>query len=282
MSIEYGYQFRARSCSLELDRGDAPAAARAARGRPARGRPLRAPGRRTRGCRPRARSPPTSASRGGWSSTPTRSCSPRATWSRAAAPARSSPRPPRAPSAPAAEPPTSDAARSTSSPATPTSPPSRGGRGCARCARCSRRRRDRALGYPDPRGAPELRRALAGHLRRVRGVVADPQTIVVCSGAAQGSCCSRARSAARTSRSRTPACRPTARSSPRTARGCAALAGRRATARASASCARSKRGAAPVDAVLVTPAHQSPTGVALAPRAPRGAARLGGRDGAGS
>ncbi len=43
-----------------------------------------------------------------------------------------------------------------------------------------------SLGYPDVKGAPELRRALAGHLRRVRGVAADPQTIVVCSGFAQG------------------------------------------------------------------------------------------------
>jgi GntR family transcriptional regulator / MocR family aminotransferase len=43
-----------------------------------------------------------------------------------------------------------------------------------------------SLGYPDARGAPELRRALAGHLRRVRGVVVDPSTIVICSGAAQG------------------------------------------------------------------------------------------------
>jgi GntR family transcriptional regulator / MocR family aminotransferase len=45
---------------------------------------------------------------------------------------------------------------------------------------------DRAFGYPHPRGALELRRALAGHLRRVRGVVADPESIVVCAGAAQG------------------------------------------------------------------------------------------------
>src|SRR5271167_878941 len=45
---------------------------------------------------------------------------------------------------------------------------------------------DQAFGYPDARGAPELRRALAGHLRRVRGVVADPESIVVCAGAAQG------------------------------------------------------------------------------------------------
>src|ERR1700716_1571262 len=43
-----------------------------------------------------------------------------------------------------------------------------------------------SFGYPDAQGAIELRRALAGHLRRVRGVVVDPQTIVVCSGAAQG------------------------------------------------------------------------------------------------
>ncbi|MHB8532017.1 MAG: MocR-like pyridoxine biosynthesis transcription factor PdxR [Solirubrobacteraceae bacterium] len=45
---------------------------------------------------------------------------------------------------------------------------------------------DRALGYPDPRGAAPLRRALAGHLARVRGVVADPESIVICAGAAQG------------------------------------------------------------------------------------------------
>jgi GntR family transcriptional regulator / MocR family aminotransferase len=43
-----------------------------------------------------------------------------------------------------------------------------------------------SLGYPDVKGAPELRRALAGHLRRVRGVAADPQAIVICSGFAQG------------------------------------------------------------------------------------------------
>jgi GntR family transcriptional regulator/MocR family aminotransferase len=44
---------------------------------------------------------------------------------------------------------------------------------------------DRAFGYPDPRGAAELRSALAGHLGRVRGVVADPESIVICSGSAQ-------------------------------------------------------------------------------------------------
>lgn len=43
----------------------------------------------------------------------------------------------------------------------------------------------RALGYPDPRGLPELRTALASLLARRRGVVADPERVVVCSGVAQ-------------------------------------------------------------------------------------------------
>ncbi|WP_197357432.1 PLP-dependent aminotransferase family protein, partial [Streptomyces clavuligerus] len=41
------------------------------------------------------------------------------------------------------------------------------------------------LGYPDPRGLPELRTALAALLTRRRGVVADPEQLVVCSGVAQ-------------------------------------------------------------------------------------------------
>lgn len=41
------------------------------------------------------------------------------------------------------------------------------------------------LGYPDPRGLPELREALAALLTRRRGVVADPERLVVCSGVAQ-------------------------------------------------------------------------------------------------
>jgi GntR family transcriptional regulator / MocR family aminotransferase len=43
-----------------------------------------------------------------------------------------------------------------------------------------------AFAYPDGRGAPELRRQLAAYLRRVRGVVAEPDSIVVCAGATQG------------------------------------------------------------------------------------------------
>ncbi len=43
-----------------------------------------------------------------------------------------------------------------------------------------------ALGYGDPRGAAVLRTQLAHYLGRARGVVADPERIVVVSGAAQG------------------------------------------------------------------------------------------------
>jgi GntR family transcriptional regulator / MocR family aminotransferase len=45
---------------------------------------------------------------------------------------------------------------------------------------------DRALVNDDPRGRPELRRALAGYLGRTRGVLADPERIVVASGFTQG------------------------------------------------------------------------------------------------
>ncbi len=43
-----------------------------------------------------------------------------------------------------------------------------------------------ALGYGDPRGSRRLREVLAAYLRRVRAAAADPDQIVVCSGFAQG------------------------------------------------------------------------------------------------
>ncbi|MFF5155193.1 PLP-dependent aminotransferase family protein [Streptomyces sp. NPDC000348] len=43
-----------------------------------------------------------------------------------------------------------------------------------------------ALGYGDPRGRPELRTALADYVARARGVRADPDHLVVCSGFAHG------------------------------------------------------------------------------------------------
>ena len=45
---------------------------------------------------------------------------------------------------------------------------------------------DRALAYPPAAGAAALREALAAYLRRVRGVDADPARIVICAGFAQG------------------------------------------------------------------------------------------------
>jgi GntR family transcriptional regulator/MocR family aminotransferase len=42
------------------------------------------------------------------------------------------------------------------------------------------------LGYLDGRGMPELRGALAEYLDRVRGTAADPESMVICSGFSQG------------------------------------------------------------------------------------------------
>ncbi|WNF29061.1 PLP-dependent aminotransferase family protein [Streptomyces sp. C11-1] len=45
---------------------------------------------------------------------------------------------------------------------------------------------DEAFGYGDPRGRVELRTALAEYLARARGVHADPERIVICSGFVHG------------------------------------------------------------------------------------------------
>nr|MDT0524785.1 aminotransferase class I/II-fold pyridoxal phosphate-dependent enzyme [Streptomyces sp. DSM 41633] len=45
---------------------------------------------------------------------------------------------------------------------------------------------DEAFGYGDARGRPELRTVLAEYLSRSRGVHADPERIVVCSGFVHG------------------------------------------------------------------------------------------------
>ncbi len=43
-----------------------------------------------------------------------------------------------------------------------------------------------AVGYGDPRGVPRLREALADYLGRVRGAAADPENMLVCTGFMQG------------------------------------------------------------------------------------------------
>ncbi len=45
---------------------------------------------------------------------------------------------------------------------------------------------DSALGYPDPRGVPELRAALAGYLARARGVIASSENVIICAGFVHG------------------------------------------------------------------------------------------------
>jgi GntR family transcriptional regulator / MocR family aminotransferase len=42
-----------------------------------------------------------------------------------------------------------------------------------------------AVGYPDPRGVPALRQSLADYLGRVRGVAAEPEQLLICSGFSQ-------------------------------------------------------------------------------------------------
>jgi GntR family transcriptional regulator / MocR family aminotransferase len=126
------------------------------------------------------------------------------------------------------------------------------------------------LGYPDPRGLPQLREALAGYLARARGVAADPGHIVICAGFAHGLAvtCAALRSA-----------------------GAATLAVEAYGHQAHRELAQAQglrlrplpvddRGAVVgaadgTDAVLLTPAHQFPLGVTLHPQRRREVARWG-------
>ncbi|MFL5875816.1 MAG: PLP-dependent aminotransferase family protein [Solirubrobacteraceae bacterium] len=127
-----------------------------------------------------------------------------------------------------------------------------------------RRMPDRALGYPDAHGAPELRAQLAAYLRRVRGVVAEPERVIVAAGAQQA--VALVAVALRAVLGRPPRVAVEDPGFPRhraiLAEGGAQLVpmpvdrgGLRADLLAASG----------ADAVLTTPAHQSPTGVALAP-----------------
>jgi GntR family transcriptional regulator / MocR family aminotransferase len=121
---------------------------------------------------------------------------------------------------------------------------------------------DVAFGYGDPRGAPELRQALAGYLGRVRGVDADPSRIVICTGFTQAKNLVwrvlRARGATRVALE-DPGHPEVRRSVPRAGMTPVPVPvddlGLRVDALERAE----------ADAVLVTPAHQFPTGTVLAP-----------------
>jgi GntR family transcriptional regulator/MocR family aminotransferase len=119
---------------------------------------------------------------------------------------------------------------------------------------------DAALSLDDPRGRPELRSALAAYLGRARGVLADPERIVVCAGYTEGLALLAAALRARGTRTiamETP-CLPDHRE--------VVSAGRLRVA----PLAVDEGGAladvpAAAGAVVLTPAHQFPLGATLAP-----------------
>ncbi|CAM5290716.1 MocR-like pyridoxine biosynthesis transcription factor PdxR [Streptomyces aurantiogriseus] len=121
-----------------------------------------------------------------------------------------------------------------------------------------------AFSYGDARGSAALREVLAGYLRRVRACVADPEQMVICSGYAQGlglALHALARSGIRTVAYEDPG-------SPTTTRSAAAWAGMAAVPVPVDDQGIDVEALAATDArvVIVTPAHQWPTGVVLAPR----------------
>ena len=117
------------------------------------------------------------------------------------------------------------------------------------------------FGYPDPRGLPGLREALAQYLARVRGVRTTPDRIIICSGFVQ------ALSLLSTALHRRGAGIMAVESHGfrmhREVIHAAGLATRPLTVDAQGA-RISELSSAPADAVLLTPAHQFPLGVPLA------------------
>ena len=113
-----------------------------------------------------------------------------------------------------------------------------------------------AYGYGDPRGRPELRRALADYLARARGVHADAERIVVCAGFTQalGLLCEAVRAGGARTLATEAWCQPATRE-------LVAARGLRL-----ATVPVDERGAVPggeADVLLLTPAHQFPIGSVL-------------------
>jgi GntR family transcriptional regulator/MocR family aminotransferase len=113
-----------------------------------------------------------------------------------------------------------------------------------------------AYGYGDPRGRPELRRALADYLARARGVHADAERIVVCAGFTQalGLLCETLRVGGARTLATEAWCQPATRD-------LVAARGLRL-----GTVPVDDRGAVPggrADALLLTPAHQFPIGSVL-------------------
>ncbi|MFC0597646.1 PLP-dependent aminotransferase family protein [Streptomyces palmae] len=120
-----------------------------------------------------------------------------------------------------------------------------------------------AFDYGDPRGSARLREVLAGYLRRVRAAAADPERMVICSGYAQGLALTLdalARHGVRTLAYEDPG-------APATTTAAAARAGLSAVPVPVDAHGIDVRALEATDAraVVLTPAHQWPTGVVLAP-----------------
>ncbi|HEY1920674.1 MAG TPA: PLP-dependent aminotransferase family protein [Streptosporangiaceae bacterium] len=119
------------------------------------------------------------------------------------------------------------------------------------------------LTYGDPRGSATLRQVLAAYLRRVRGAVADPERMVICAGFAQGlGLILRALAAQGACRVAVEEPGPAYRE---------IVAGRAGVQAVPVPVDAygidvDALAAADVSAVVVTPAHQAPTGVVLAPQ----------------
>ena len=117
------------------------------------------------------------------------------------------------------------------------------------------------LGYGDPRGSRWLRTELAGWLARTRGLRADPGDIIVVTGVAQALALLAQVLRERGARSRS---KTRARAGPATSWPTGACA--RCRSRWTSTGCRSELALGDQRAVLLTPAHQFPTGVVLAPR----------------
>jgi GntR family transcriptional regulator/MocR family aminotransferase len=132
--------------------------------------------------------------------------------------------------------------------------------------------RDHVLGYPDPRGLPQLRLALADYLARARGVTVSPSRVVVCAGFAQGLALLgqvlRARGATTIA---TESCGHPGHRLIAEAHGLGLIslpvdAGGAVPDGLSAGGLSTGGRSAAADAVLLTPAHQFPLGVTLRPQ----------------
>jgi GntR family transcriptional regulator/MocR family aminotransferase len=120
---------------------------------------------------------------------------------------------------------------------------------------------DHLLGYPDPRGQPPLRAALASYLARARGVSATADRIVVCSGFAHGLAL-----ICQVLRARGGTAIAVEQYGPQAHRRIARAHGLRCLALPVDGHGAVPRALGRTAAALLTPAHQFPLGMTLAPR----------------